>query len=168
LHPTRDKKRSIRLMPRQQWWLILRVSRGELPQDTCPRAVGSAAQDRRTARNGPLPALGVRSVKWQGSGGRSVKQLQNRLTARCFKLWPANDKPAGERAGQETTSGRAFDQLVRFSRSITTTAVGSISQVSPLVFPITVRRMSTVLNTSESNNRTQYEPVLFVATVQCG
>ena len=68
-----------------------------------------------------------------------------------LKLWPANDKPAGERAGQETTSGRVFDQLVRFSRSITTTAVGSISQVSPLVFPITVRRMSTVLNTSESN-----------------
>src|SRR5215204_7491112 len=32
----------------------------------------------------------------------------------------------------------------------------------------TVRRTSTVLNTSESKIRTLYGPLLFVATVQCG
>src|SRR6476619_7531172 len=48
------------------------------------------------------------------------------------------------------------------------TAAGSISHVRPSVFPITVRRISTVLNTSESNSRTECELVLLVATVQCG
>jgi len=39
-------------------------------------------------------------------------------------------------------------------RSMRPTAVGSISHVVPSVLPITVRRMSTLLNTSESNSRT--------------
>ena len=41
-------------------------------------------------------------------------------------------------------------------------------QVSPLVVPTMVRRTSTDLNISESNNRTLNGPLLFVATVQCG
>src|SRR4051794_26609033 len=53
-------------------------------------------------------------------------------------------------------------------RSMRMTAVGSISHVLPSVLPTTVRRMSTLLNTSESNSRTLNRPVWFVATVQCG
>src|SRR5215207_5845344 len=53
-------------------------------------------------------------------------------------------------------------------RSTMITAVASISHVFPFVLPITVRRTSTVLNTSESKIRTLYGPLLFVATVQCG
>jgi hypothetical protein len=58
--------------------------------------------------------------------------------------------------------------LAQAIRSIMTTAVGSISQVLPFVLPMTVRRMSTVSNTSESNSRTECGPAWFVATVQCG
>src|SRR5215207_7114447 len=57
---------------------------------------------RTGERHGPLPALGVSSVKWQGSGGRSVKQSQESLTEAQAKPCPQHARGRGNAVAKRT------------------------------------------------------------------